>query len=553
LLFQVLKLEPKSFRQRRLDGNGNWVWNLDGTRRVLYRLPELLESDPAVRIFIAEGEKDADALWQRGLPATCNPGGAGKWREEYSEHLRGRHIAILPDNDPPGRQHATMVAKALYGLAASVRIVELPGVPEKGGDVSDWIGAGNSVEELHRLVEATPLYGNVRVHIESAADLIAREFPEPKFAVEGLIAEGAVLLVGKPKLGKSWLALAMAIAVASGGRVLGSFPVIQGDVLHLALEDGPRRLQKRLKALLKDGMAPPRLSLATEWPRLNTGGLEALKDWLKAHPEARLIVVDTLKKIRPPERANTRLYDGDYDCLEPMASMARQYGVTILIVHHARKMAAEDAFDTVSGSTGLTGAADGSLVLMRARGQADAILHATGRDFEEREIALRWDSQIFTWKALGEAAEFRLSKERQEVIDLLRKSSEPLTPKAIAESLGKKRSTLRKLLGEMFGDGLICNDGEGNYSLPDRNSSSSDNSQHRVDRGNTGNTGNTFTDDEDSYRAATACYPQNDAEVTGLTPSTLKSNESNVEPVTGVTDESQRFLHRASSLHPGAM
>jgi len=125
LLFQVERLEPKSFRQRRPD-KGGWLYKLDGVRRVLYRLPELLATPADALVFIVEGEKDVDALHAVGLTATCNPGGAGKWRAEYDEHLRNRHVVVIPDADETGRRHADDVVLHLLPIAASVRCLELP-------------------------------------------------------------------------------------------------------------------------------------------------------------------------------------------------------------------------------------------------------------------------------------------------------------------------------------------------------------------------------------------------------------------------------------------
>src|SRR5262249_39236980 len=120
-----------------------------------YHLPELLSANKDRTVVIAEGEKDVDRLRSIGVVATCNVGGAGKWRDEYNEHLRGRKVVILPDNDPPGHKHAQQVAGSLNGIAASVKIVELPSLAEKG-DVSDWLALGNGMKELRALVEAAP-------------------------------------------------------------------------------------------------------------------------------------------------------------------------------------------------------------------------------------------------------------------------------------------------------------------------------------------------------------------------------------------------------------
>jgi putative DNA primase/helicase len=156
LVFQVVRIptaDGKRFVQRRPDRCGGWIWDVEGVRRVLYRLPELLAADTFEPVFIVKGEKDADNLARLGFVATTNPGGAGKWRGEYAEVLRGRHVVILPDNDEVGRQHGADVARSLAGVAASVRVVGLPGLAEHG-DVSDWLAAGHTAAELQATVQA---------------------------------------------------------------------------------------------------------------------------------------------------------------------------------------------------------------------------------------------------------------------------------------------------------------------------------------------------------------------------------------------------------------
>lgn len=146
LIFQAVRLDPKDFRQRRPDGNGGWSWSVKGCPAVPYRLPELLRSGPAEPVFVVEGEKDVHALGSIGLIATCNAGGAGKWKPEHAEYLRGRSVVVLPDNDPRGWRHAEQVAETLVGVAVSTKVVYLPGLPEKG-DASDWIdGHGDAAE-----------------------------------------------------------------------------------------------------------------------------------------------------------------------------------------------------------------------------------------------------------------------------------------------------------------------------------------------------------------------------------------------------------------------
>ena len=161
LLSQVCRKTDKTFPQRRPDGDGGWDWSTKGVRKVLYRLPELLASKTSETAFICEGEKDADNLRRLGLVSTCSPGGASKdahkpkWRSEYADPLRHRRCVIVPDADNPGAAHAQATAQSLHGKAASVRIVDLPDLPPKG-DVSDWLQAGGTIEELQRLAVEEP-------------------------------------------------------------------------------------------------------------------------------------------------------------------------------------------------------------------------------------------------------------------------------------------------------------------------------------------------------------------------------------------------------------
>jgi hypothetical protein len=157
LLYQVRRHDPKGFSVRSAT-NKTVRWG-ERYRRVLYRLPELLGAQPSTTVFVVEGEKDVDRLWASGLVAVCNAfgGGKGKWTRGHSRHLRGRHVVILPDNDPTGAEHGRVVAKALHRVAASVRLIELPGLPYKG-DVSDWLTAGHTTAELTELVEAKALW-----------------------------------------------------------------------------------------------------------------------------------------------------------------------------------------------------------------------------------------------------------------------------------------------------------------------------------------------------------------------------------------------------------
>ena len=149
----MVRFDPKDFRQRRPKDGGGWEYTVKGTRLVPYRLPDLLAARSSWPCSMVEGEKDADRAASMGIMATTYAMGAGKWRPEYNEHFRGRSVCIIPDNDKPGREHANQVAISLCGIAGTIKVVELPGVPEKG-DLSDWLDQGGTKDKLAERVKA---------------------------------------------------------------------------------------------------------------------------------------------------------------------------------------------------------------------------------------------------------------------------------------------------------------------------------------------------------------------------------------------------------------
>ena len=158
VVLQSVRYEPKSFKQRRPDGKGGWIWNLKDVETIPYRLPELLAADPDAWICVTEGEKDADGLAALGFVATTNPGGAGKFKAEFDEYFEDRKVAIFADNDQPGAAHAKMVAAILAPVAREVRIIEPPPAMPIKGDVSDLIAMGWDLELLLKRIERAPVY-----------------------------------------------------------------------------------------------------------------------------------------------------------------------------------------------------------------------------------------------------------------------------------------------------------------------------------------------------------------------------------------------------------
>lgn len=295
-------------------------------------------------------------------------------------------------------------------------------------------------------------------------DLMGMPFREPRWAVPDLVPEGLSLLAGKPKCGKSWLVLDLALSIASGAHALGNIKCDQGPVLYLALEDTLRRLQGRMRAVLQGKPAPHDVAITTEWKRSDEGGLSDLQSWLSDHPRARLVVIDTLQKIRSSRKRDAGIYEDDYKVIGDLKKIADEFTVPILVVHHLNKDGGQsDPFMKVSGTAGITGSADTILVLEREAADKNATLHVKGRDINEAELAIQFDNESGKWLKLGKADDWRISEERKAIIRMLIDEG-PMHPKEIAYAMGKKGVTIRSTLSRMARNGDITKLGDGRYS-----------------------------------------------------------------------------------------
>jgi len=231
-----------------------------------------------------------------------------------------------------------------------------------------------------------------RDHAVTLAQLQTMTFEPVSYLLPNIIPEGLTLLVGKPKIGKSWLTLDLGIAVSGNRYTLGEIRPAQGDVLYLALEDSNRRLQRRATKLLPvlEGNWPTRMKVLTKWPIIGEGCLEAIEDWCREVEKPTFVEIDTLQMIRPA--IGKHLYEADCHALRGLQQLAGRWpNLSIVVNHHDRKMGAEDVFDTVAGTRGITGTADTVLVLAR---QAGAVtLHIDGRDVEKVELAIQFSKE----------------------------------------------------------------------------------------------------------------------------------------------------------------
>ena len=308
--------------------------------------------------------------------------------------------------------------------------------------------------------------------------LMSQPLTPLNFVVDTLLSQGLHILAGSPKVGKSWLALWLAVTVAKGDPVWG-MGVKQGTTLYLCLEDSTLRIQNRLFEITED--APANVHFTTNSNTLGKGLEEQLRAFLTEHPDTVLVIIDTLQMIRGAGYDNT--YANDYRDLSVLKHIADTHGISILLVHHLRKMNDDDPMNMISGTTGLSGATDSNFVLRKSRRRENtATLYCTGRDIPYRELALEFDGEAHVWKLLSDDCEqteqpserilFLLSEllRRQPEISapakvLLEKidpaGAEGLTPNSFSHRIRKSVDALRRngitvSFRKSNGDRLIC-------------------------------------------------------------------------------------------------
>jgi len=340
---------------------------------------------------------------------------------------------------------------------------------EFGRSLTNWAVGDKELDEIWTLItggidQLKSWAKPIGSELMSAPDLAKEEFPPVEWVIEDFLPVGVTLLVGKPKAGKSWMALNLALAVAKGGVAFGSIQVDRGNVLYLALEDTPRRMKGRIAQL--DGNDADGLFLCFEIPRGSSGIMMLSR--LMDSKRFKLIIVDPLAFFRDPAHRNSDIYMLDYEVMGAFRDLSIQYSCAVLILHHTRKAIADDPIDLILGTTGLGGAADTTWILNRSRGAMDASLLVTGRDVPEREYAFRRDPEI-GWRMLGDAENYKVSKERAEVVELLKDSEDGMSIRDIADAMGKSIGAVKMLLSRMVRDNILERVARGKYRLANNN------------------------------------------------------------------------------------
>ena len=369
--YQVCRMYPKTFRQRRPDGRGGYIYKMDGVEPLPYNLPAIMQN-PDQPVFVVEGEQCADVLSEAGLLSTTNHGGAGKWLDAHAQHLEGRNVIVIPDNDEAGARHADKVVASLWGKAGQIKRVDLPGLPDKG-DVVDFLRE-HTLGELVEIVQDTPALSEApQVSDDAVADedgAIERyqtmrrdavfSMPPVEFLVDGLITDtGFTMMYGAPGTGKSFLAIDIALSVAHGVPWQGQ-EVKPGPVLYIAGE-GIGGFGKRWKSWenhhgVKD--EPDLYLLPTAVNFREEEDIARLVATIEDIGQRfSLVIVDTVARAIAGAEENSSTDMGLF--VAACDEIKALTGGALLAVHHAGK----DSSRGARGSTALLGAVDTSLMV----------------------------------------------------------------------------------------------------------------------------------------------------------------------------------------------
>jgi hypothetical protein len=468
LHYQVCRTEPKGFFQRRPNGNGKYVNGLGNARRVLYRLPELLAADPTATIFVPEGEKDVDNLIKRGFVATTNPGGAGKWQSEYNEAFRARNVCILCDEDNSGRAHSRKVADSLLGMAATIRVLSLPNLNEKG-DVSDWLDSGGTVEDLRELAASAPTYkGDTKAksspfRFTTLDELLEEPGEEVDYVWDKTLPRGGFsICAAKPKVGKSTLARNLAVAVSRGELFFGR-GTLKGKVAYLCLEEKRDEIRKHFERMGATGK-----DILIHTGRTPEDALGALEDAIKEHAPV-LVIIDPLARF--VRLADFNSYAEVTRALEPLIDLARESECQchVLALHHNGKSERE-AGDALLGSTAFFGIAD-SLLTMKRRQQVRTLetVQRYGEDFLETVVRLDATTGLVTPD--GDLPTLLLNERKVAVLDSL--GNEAQAEAEIKLRLGGNHGLTSRAVRALYEDAQLQRTGAGKKGDPYRYSRTS--------------------------------------------------------------------------------
>lgn len=411
--------DDKTFKQRRLAADGSIAYDLEGLSRIPYNYPGVISAIKASDIIICpEGEKDAETARILGYAYTTI-GGASDWKPEHKYHFRNAKVVLISDNDAAGISLVQKESTDLTTVCKSVKVVILP----EGKDLTEWAAKGHSRADLGKLITEAPELvkpssGKFDWHNFAIGhdDLLAKDLQPMDFIVEDMLVScGTGVIAGKKKIGKSWQALQLSQAVASGSDFLGR-KVKQGKVVHFALEDGERRTQSRLRMQHTTAGLP--ITYFYKWLPWNTPeGFNQLRDMIKELKPV-LVMVDTFAKClnaKPDQNSAGEM--GDFG--NRIHDLALEENTFILFMAHHGKMSLRDPGFDIRGSSAIPGSTDVNIGLYKNEdGTFD--LMGEGRDFEEFDVRVKLDKeQTWAWHCLGEAQDIRRVEAEKRIIEAL--------------------------------------------------------------------------------------------------------------------------------------
>jgi hypothetical protein len=363
LLYQIIRRHPKGFSARRPDGSGGWINDLEGVRRVAYRLPEILVRR---NVFITEGEKDANTLHDKlRLPATTNVFGAGKWGDEYNHFFAKKMVYLIPDSDEAGEMHMRSVAVSLFGTARVIKILHLP----FGKDAAEWFALGGTREQLVKLAKASPVVtdeqirdwrkpaaGTNGLQFKPLGELMRQPTEKRRWVVDGLLLiAGTSLAAAKPKVGKSTFVRGAAFAVSRGEDFLGR-KTKQGTVLYLAPQELEDEVKDHFKRLGATGSEPIYVCCRID----SSSPLDELERLIELYKPV-LVIIDQLFHVL---NIHSELsYAEVTKALMRIEKLARATGAHILMTYHMGKSERIDSADQVLGTTAFFAGVDTLLML----------------------------------------------------------------------------------------------------------------------------------------------------------------------------------------------
>ena len=404
--YQTRSIAEKAFfKPKTEDAGAEPVFNINGLK--------LRTKEP---IFVVESPICAMSVYQSGgnAIATCGTGGWKKVVDEVKKKKPLGGFILCFDNDEPGKKASTAMYNELVALGVQVIEYNIAGECKDPNEL--LMSNHKKLEESVRVakLKLRRQYATAKDSFD-ALELQGENVEPPTWIVRDVLPTGLAILCAPSKIGKSWMMMQLGLAVADGKEFL-DFKTNQSGVLYYALEDSKARLKDRLNKLLKGKKAPTNLRFVTQADTVDGGLLEKIEEELRTFPGIKLIIIDTLQKVRGKAIRNESMYSGDYREMAKLKEYADNHKVCMLFVHHLRKMLDEtDVFNMISGSTALMGAADTIFIISKKkRNDENANLSMTGRDIAQSDLVIAFSKADYVWVVEGTAEEVAYRKEREE-------------------------------------------------------------------------------------------------------------------------------------------